>query len=136
MIDSSVSDAPTRPTPGTEPAAVTITLELATLDAVERWAESAELSRADALARLVELGLESAPGARPLAVCPDRAIELAASQIGALIDPEAPPHERDRRIARLTEGPPEFVEARVDRPRRRATDYPQQRSTDRSAPQD
>ena len=30
--------------------------------------------------------------------------------------------ERERRVARLTEGPPEFVDARRDLPRRRSTD--------------
>ncbi|UYO45660.1 hypothetical protein KQX63_06485 [Rhodopseudomonas palustris] len=126
-----------------------VALDDATLAAVDQWAASRLLSRAEALGRLVQLGLSIAPGARPpLAIAPDRAVELAASQIHALIDAEAPPEERDRRIARLVEGPPEFVEARVDLPRRRATDLltddnsvlpppapgtPQRRATDRSA---
>jgi hypothetical protein len=126
-----------------------VSLDDATLAAVEQWAASRLLSRADALGRLVQLGLSIAPGARPpLAIAPDRAFELAASQIDALIDPSAPLDERDRRMARLTEGPPEFVDARVDLPRRRVTDFaqppaaglptlsadsPQRRATDRSA---
>ncbi|QLH70428.1 hypothetical protein [Rhodopseudomonas palustris] len=126
-----------------------VALDDATLAAVDQWATSRLLSRTEALGRLVQLGLSIAPGARPpLTIAPDRAVELAASQIHALIDPEAPLEERDRRIARLVEGPPEFVEARVDLPRRRATDLlpdgnamlpppapgtPQRRATDRSA---
>lgn len=126
-----------------------VALDDTTLAAVDQWATSRLLSRTEALGRLVQLGLSIAPGARPpLTIAPDRAVELAASQIHALIDPEAPLEERDRRIARLVEGPPEFVEARVDLPRRRATDLlpdgnamlpppapgtPQRRATDRSA---
>ncbi|NEW87204.1 hypothetical protein DU475_08010 [Rhodopseudomonas sp. WA056] len=127
-----------------------VALDDTTLAAIDQWATSRRMSRTEALAELVRLGLGIAPGARPpLAIAPDRAVELAASQIHALIDPEAPTDERDRRIARLVEGPPEFVEARVDLPRRRATDLtpptiaatlppaapgtPQRRATDRSA---
>ncbi|WP_234827049.1 hypothetical protein [Rhodopseudomonas palustris] len=123
-------------------------LDDATLAAIDQWAMGRQLSRSEALRRLVHLGLSIAPGARPpLAIAPDRAVELAASQIHALIDPEAPQDERDRRVACLVEGPPEFVTARVDLPRRRATDLlppgeaaltqpapgtPQRRVTDRS----
>ena len=47
----------------------------------------------------------------------DRSIEqLAESEIGWLIDPGLPREERQRRIHRLTEGPPEFVDVRVDLP--------------------
>jgi hypothetical protein len=48
-----------------------------------------------------------------------RAVELAAQQLDQLIDPAAPSEERDRLISRLTEGPPEFIEARVDLPKRK-----------------
>ncbi len=47
----------------------------------------------------------------------DRTIEqFAESQVGRLIDPATPDQERQRRIHRLTEGPPEFVDVRVDLP--------------------
>ena len=50
----------------------------------------------------------------------DWAIEQwAASRIDPLIDPDTPQKERERRIHRLTEGPPEFVNVRVDLPGRR-----------------
>ncbi|NEW94057.1 hypothetical protein DY468_19065 [Rhodopseudomonas sp. BR0M22] len=127
-----------------------VALDDETLGAVDRWAARRGLSRAEALGRLIEIGIGAAPGARPSqAIAPDRAFELATSQVYALIDPDAPLEERDRRVARLTEGPPEFVAARVDLPRRRATDLlspddpavcqpvapgtPQRRATDRSA---
>jgi hypothetical protein len=44
--------------------------------------------------------------------------DLVASQIDQLIDPSTPKEERDRRIHRLTEGPPEFVSLRIDLPKR------------------
>jgi len=40
------------------------------------------------------------------------------SQINQFIDPNTPREERDRRIHRLTEGPPEFVDLRIDLPKR------------------
>ena len=43
----------------------------------------------------------------------------ATSRIGLLIDPETPEEERERRIHRLTDGPPEFVAFRLDLPGRR-----------------
>ena len=36
-----------------------------------------------------------------------------------VFDPETPEEERERRIHRLTDGPPEFVDFRVDLPGRR-----------------
>jgi hypothetical protein len=47
----------------------------------------------------------------------DRAQELAAKAIETIIDPTASPEERDQRRRRLTKGPPEFREQRVDLPK-------------------
>jgi hypothetical protein len=48
----------------------------------------------------------------------DRAIEQwAENEIARLIDTDTPKEERERRIHRLTEGPPEFVQLRADLPR-------------------
>jgi hypothetical protein len=44
-----------------------------------------------------------------------RAHELATKAIEKIIDPAAPPEERAQRRRRLTKGPEEFREARVDR---------------------
>jgi hypothetical protein len=90
---------------------------------VDAWAASHAVDRAEAIQRLTELGLKAeAAIAGPL--CgghDDLAIEAqAAGQIGLLIDPETPEEERERRIHRLTEGPPEFVGFRIDLPGRRA----------------
>ena len=46
-----------------------------------------------------------------------RAAELAAKAIDGMIDPSAPPEERAQRRRRLTKGPPEFREDRVDLPK-------------------
>jgi hypothetical protein len=99
---------------------VTISLRLApeAVAAVDRWAARRQISRSAAAEQLLRFGLDvalSASQVKPMRTA--RATELAASQIGHLIDPEAPSEERDRRIDRLTKGPPEFVDARVDLPK-------------------
>jgi hypothetical protein len=73
----------------------------------------------EATRRLVELGLtvratklKQAPLARA-----DRAKELAAQAIDKMGDPAAPPEERAQRRRRLTKGPEEFRDLRVDRPK-------------------
>jgi hypothetical protein len=87
---------------------------------VDTWAAAHKVDRAGAIRRLVELGLKPGAGASRRRR-DDLAIEaLAASRIGELIDPGTPPEERERRIHRLTEGPPEFVRLRIDLPGRGA----------------
>jgi hypothetical protein len=46
-----------------------------------------------------------------------RAQELAAKAIDKIVDPAAPPEERAERKRRLTKGPEEFREARINRPK-------------------
>ena len=46
-----------------------------------------------------------------------RAKELAAKAIDKMSDPSAPPEERAQRRRRLTKGPTEFREARIDQPK-------------------
>jgi hypothetical protein len=89
---------------------------------VEAWAATHAVDRADALRRLADIGLtaEAAASGPPRGCRDELAIEaLAENQIGLLIDPETPEEERERRIHRLTEGPPEFVDFRIDLPGRR-----------------
>ena len=89
---------------------------------VDIWAAAHEVDCAVAIQRLVEIGLkaEAGIGATAYRRRDDLAIEArAARQIGLLIDPETPEEERERRIHRLTEGPPEFVDVRLDLPGRR-----------------
>jgi hypothetical protein len=93
--------------------------------------------RPEAIRRLVELGLmakqissERVRRGRSLdlgtmakiepatkATRSSRAAELAATQIEKMIDPSAPPEERAQRRGRLTKGPEEFREVRVDLPK-------------------
>ncbi len=47
----------------------------------------------------------------------DARSELATQAIEKIIDLAAPPEERDQRRQRLTKGPPEFREARIDQPK-------------------
>jgi hypothetical protein len=87
---------------------------------VDAWAthQTDKPGRSEAIRRLVELGLTVKPPVRP--VKPDRRLraqELAASAIDKIGDPAAPPEERAQRRRRLTKGPEEFREVRVDRPR-------------------
>jgi hypothetical protein len=77
---------------------------------------------ATAIRRLVDLGLTvraSKPKRAPQARA-DRAKELAAQAIDKMGDPAAPPDERAQRGRRLTKGPEEFRDLRVDRPKAKA----------------
>jgi hypothetical protein len=95
---------------------------------VDAWAEARRMSRSDAICQLVALGLTKAPAAPVIAGALPRSIEadaarieaLAVHEIGALLDPALPEDERERRIRRLTEGPPEFSHERIDLPKHRA----------------
>ena len=85
---------------------------------VDAWAEAHNMARSDAIRELVELGLSSTACPSGYVVPDSAEIEvLAASQIGQLLDPSLPVAERERRVRRLTEGPPEFLEERIDLPR-------------------
>jgi hypothetical protein len=91
--------------------------------AVDAWAEAHHLSRSDAICKLVEMGLKIAPAApvsaHPIASDATRIEERAVHEIEGLLDPALPVDERERRIRRLTEGPPEFSHERIDLPKQR-----------------
>jgi hypothetical protein len=75
-------------------------------------------SEPEAIRRLVELGLSATPKLRPSErLRASRAVELAAKTIEKIIEPAAPPEERDQRRRRLTKGPSEFREDHVDLPK-------------------
>jgi hypothetical protein len=88
--------------------------------AIDEWAEAHHIGRSDAIRRLVELGLRAAPAATA-----QRAVELQSGEIeeevigliGRLLDPTLPTEERERRIRRLVDGPPEFSDQRRDLPK-------------------
>lgn len=89
---------------------------------IDGWARAQGINRSEAIQRLVELGLksEAAADTKPASRHDAAAAleELAARQLDQFIDPDTPQEERDRRIHRLTEGPPEFVDVRIDLPKR------------------
>jgi hypothetical protein len=84
---------------------------------VEVWAAANDVTRADAIRRLVELGLTAR--VKPRQINATRAKELAAKVIDNLADGEASADDRASRKSRLLKGPEEFREARVDRPKAR-----------------
>jgi hypothetical protein len=89
---------------------------LAALDAWVEKQKDPDLTRAEAIRRLVELGLtvktRSVPSERQRAALAD----LAAKAIDSLTI-EAPDNEKASRKRRLLKGPEEFREVRVDRPK-------------------
>jgi hypothetical protein len=107
-----------RPATGTEPLyGVRIPDDL--MGRIEKWAAQNSASRSEAIRRLVELGLTIKTSASPVRK-PGRRLraqELATKAIEKIIDPSAPPEERAQRRRRLTKGPSEFREDRVDLPK-------------------
>ena len=90
--------------------------ELAAIDAWIASSPDKNITRAHAIRRLVALGLRVKTPAQPIGK-PGRRLraqELATKAIEKIIDPAAPPEERAQRRRRLTKGPPEFREDRVD----------------------
>ena len=86
--------------------------------AIDMWAIRHRTSRSDAIRRLVELGLHAEPLQHgTVHLDPFMLEDLAARQIGEMLDPSLSPEERERRIRRLIEGPPEFSSDRVDLPK-------------------
>jgi hypothetical protein len=107
-----------RPATGRDPVtAIRLSQELR--KTVDAWAERQDdkPARSEAIRRLVEIGLtvrtksKQAPAERAI-----RARELAAKAIEKISDPSATQEERTQRRRRLTRGPQEFREDRVDLP--------------------
>ncbi len=87
---------------------------------VDAWAEAHGMARSDAICQLIELGLSSKATDVAVAAVPGEPVELedlAVRQISQLLDPTLPAAERERRIRRLIEGPPEFSAERRDLPK-------------------
>ena len=88
---------------------------------IDAWASAHAINRSEAIRRLVELGLRTEAAADSKRISRHDAFavaDLAASLLDRFIDPATPSDERDRRIHRLTDGPPEFVGLRIDLPKR------------------
>jgi hypothetical protein len=110
-----------RPSSGRDAISAVKMSERLTAD-VDAWAEAHDTVRSDAIRQLVELGLSAAPSATALDLVrrgPVGIEDLAVKQIDQLLDPSLPATERERRIRRLTEGPPEFSDQRIDLPKPR-----------------
>lgn len=87
---------------------------------VDAWAEAHGMVRSDAIRQLVQVGLSAAsPATVSDSGDPVEIEDLAVRQLDQLLDPSLPAEERNRRIRRLTEGPPEFSDERVDLPKPR-----------------
>ena len=123
MTDSSRrnSDNPIRP-PGADRDAISaVKLSEGLTAEIDAFAEAHDMNRSDAIRQLVQFGLNATSAVRHASSPPDPVdIEsLAVSHIDRLLDPSLSTEERDRRIRRLTEGPPEFADARIDLPKPR-----------------
>jgi hypothetical protein len=108
-----------RPATGRDPVTA-IRLSEEFRAAVEKWAakQDDKPPRSEAIRRLVELGLTVKMSAKqPSSSKAARAKELATKTIEKIIDPSAPSEERAQRRQRLTKGPLEFREARIDLPK-------------------
>jgi len=114
-----VPGKPGRPATGTEPLyGVRIGDEL--IAQILAWAKAnGDVSRSEAIRRLVELGLtvrtKLAPSERQRAALAD----LASKAIDSLTVGTADSDEKASRKRRLIKGPEEFRELRVDRPRKK-----------------
>jgi hypothetical protein len=87
---------------------------------VDNWAGSQPdmPTRSEAIRRLVEIGLTVRTKPKhPSAARAGRAKELATKAIETIVDPSVPAEERAQRRRRLTKGPSEFREDRVDQPK-------------------
>jgi hypothetical protein len=87
----------------------------AQLAEIDSWRDKHDVaSRPEAIRRLVELGLTVKTAAATRAA---RAVELAAKAIEKISDHTATADERVQRRRRLTKGPSEFREDRLDLPK-------------------
>ena len=107
-----------RPATGKDPL-VSARMSSPLIAKVEAWASANNTTRSEAFRRLVELGLNASvpersskkPGQKA------RAQELATNAIAGMQDPSAAPEEKAQRRRRLTKGPVEFREDRLDLPK-------------------
>jgi hypothetical protein len=99
---------------------VGVRLQSEQIKAIDAWAakQAPPITRPEAIRGILQLGLTvKAKAKQPSAASAARAKELAAKAIDKLIDADAPHEERAQRRQRLTKGPTEFREARVDQPK-------------------
>ena len=92
-------------------------MQPAPLNGLDKWIyrQIDKPTRAEAIRRLVDLGLTVKTTGKGNAAQKERAKELAGGAIDKLTDAKAAPDNQARRKRRLLMGPEEFREARVDR---------------------
>jgi hypothetical protein len=112
------------PPPTGKGTLIGVRLQPARLTALDAWIgqQGTPMTRPEAMRAMLDAVLvivAKDPGEKPVSkpARPPRARELAAETIDQMIAPSAPPEERAQRRLRLTKGPEEFREARVDRPK-------------------
>src|SRR4051794_33469142 len=95
---------------------IMVRLHDAQLTALDQWRGlQQDVSRPEAIRRLVELGLTAAnPRLRGAHKGADKAKALAGEQVERMIDRSTPEEERQKRKRRLTKGPSEFRDIRND----------------------
>jgi|SRR5450631_129259 hypothetical protein len=99
-----------------------VRLQPSQLKALDAWIDNASLIRPEAIRAMLDAVLvvvAKDPGEKRTGNASNktRAAELAAKVVDKMIDPSAPPEERAQRRRRLTKGPTEFREDRVDLPK-------------------
>src|SRR5919198_3675552 len=95
---------------------IPVRLEAETIAAIDTWTAGHELTRSEAIARLIEIGLAAARRAGMRRKRASKAFELASAAIDRLADPSLSDEERHLRKRRLLKGPREFRDLR-DRPK-------------------
>jgi hypothetical protein len=97
-------------------------LELATVASLDAWAKSHDISRSEAIRRLVEIGLTVKTKGRPKSEdakqrqdTKRRARELAGDTIDEMTETAASLDDQASRKRRLIKGPEEFQKVRRDR---------------------
>jgi hypothetical protein len=103
---------------------VSVRLQSEHIKAIDAWAAKQEppVTRPEAIRGMIDAMLHilaKDPGEKLVSkpARASRARELAAEAIDKMSDPSALPEERAQRRRRLTKGPEEFQEVRVDRPK-------------------
>ncbi len=112
-----------RPASGGRGEGVLVRLQPDRLAAIDAWItrQTAPMTRPEAIRAMLDAVLvivsndpSEKPKARKQAA---RASEMASQTIERKLDPKMPEEERAQRRRRLTKGPPEFRDVRVDRPK-------------------
>jgi hypothetical protein len=104
----------TRGHPADRRTSGTIPVRLApeTIAAIDTWTAGHELTRSEAIVRLIEIGLAAARRAGMRRKKASKALKLASEEIDRLADPSLSDEERQLRKQRLLKGPREFREFR------------------------